>query len=93
MESIPKIVPVTDLRQDASAILKRVNSSQEPVVITQRGRPAAILLSVKAYERSRSEHEILRQLARGEQEITGGEGYDLDDVLEEADRLLAGDGK
>ena len=89
MPKIPKIVPVTDLRQDAAAVLKRLQSSSEPLVITQRGRAAAVLLSLDAYERSQHERELLRLLARGEQEITEGKGYSLDKVLQEADSLLA----
>ena len=38
-----------------------------------------------------ADKEILRLLARGEQEIEAGEGFDLDAVLQEADRLLAED--
>jgi len=89
MPKIPRIVPVTDLRQDAAAVLKRLRSSSEPLVITQRGRAAAVLLSLDAYERSQHERELLRLLARGEQEITAGKGYSLDQVLQEADSLLA----
>jgi prevent-host-death family protein len=89
MPKIPDIVPVTDLRQDAAAVLARVRKSEQPVVITQRGRAAAILVSVEAYERAENEHQILRLLARGEREIAKGKGYDLDSVLAEADELLA----
>ena len=89
MPKIPRIVPVTDLRQDAAAVLKRLRSSSEPLVITQRGRAAAVLLSLDAYERSQHERELLRLLARGEREITEGKGYSLDQVLQEADSLLA----
>lgn len=89
MPKIPSIVPVTDLRQDAAAVLKRLKSSSEPLVITQRGRAAAILVSLDAYERSERERELLRMLARGEQEISKGKGFSLDDVLKEADSLLA----
>ena len=89
MPKIPRIVPVTDLRQDAAAVLKRLQSSSEPLVITQRGRAAAVLLSLDAYERSQHERELLRLLARGEQEISEGKRYSLDDVLKEADSLLA----
>ena len=88
MPKIPRIVPVTDLRQDAAAVLRRLKSSSEPLVITQRGRAAAVLLSLDAYERSQHERELLRLLARGEQEITEGKGYSLDQVLQEADSLL-----
>jgi prevent-host-death family protein len=89
MARIPEIIPVTDLRQDAAAVLKRLQTSQEPLVITQRGRAAAIMLSVDAYERGERERQLLRRLVRGEQEITAGVGHDLDEVLAGADALLA----
>jgi len=58
------------------------------LVITQRGRAAAVIISVEAYEKSENEKEILRLLAKGDREIELGEGYDLDTVLAEADSLL-----
>jgi prevent-host-death family protein len=88
MAKIPNIVPITDLRQDATSIIKRVTASREPLVITQRGRAAAVMVSMEAYEHSQHELELLRLLARGEKEIEAGKGYDLDAVLAEADSLL-----
>jgi prevent-host-death family protein len=90
MVKVPEIVPITDLRQDAAGVLKRLKKSQDPLVITQRGRATAVLLSLDAYERSRQEREILRLLARGENEIALGKGYSLDSVLKEADEMLEG---
>lgn len=88
MVRIPNIVPITDLRQDATAIVKRVTKSREPLIITRRGRAAAVMVSVEDYEHSRHELEILRLLARGEKEIKKGKGYDLETVLSDADDLL-----
>ena len=91
MPKVPDMIPVTDLRQDAAAALRRVRASKKPLVITQRGRAAAVMLSVQAYERSEHERQILRLLARGEREIARGKGHDLDAVLAEADDLLSED--
>jgi len=88
MTKIPNIVPITDLRQDATSIMKRVTASKEPLVITQRGRAAAVMVSMETYEHSQHEIELLRLLARGEKEIEAGKGYDLDAVLAEADSML-----
>jgi prevent-host-death family protein len=88
MPKVPNIIPVTDLRQDAAAALKRVRALKQPVVITQRGRAAAVLLSMEEYERGEHERQLLRLIARGEQEIGAGKGFDLDVVLAEADALL-----
>jgi len=90
MSTIPNIVPISDLRQDAAGIIKRATASDEPVVITQRGRVSAVLQSAQAYERTQRENEILRILARGDAEIEAGVGYDADDVMAEARQMLAG---
>ncbi len=88
MPKAPKIIPISDLRQNASDVVKQVSSSREPVFVTQRGRAAAVIVSMESYENSQHEREILRLLALGEKEIEAGVGYDLKDVLKEADRLL-----
>jgi len=90
MPKAPKIIPISDLRQNASEIIKRMSSSREPVFITQRGRASAVMVSMKDYEHSQHEIEILRLLARGEKEIEAGSGYDLDDVMKEADKIMDG---
>lgn len=90
MPKAPKIIPISDLRQNASDIVKRLASSREPVFITQRGRAAAVMVSMQDYEHSQHEVEILRLLARGEKEIETGTGYELDEVLQEADKILEG---
>ena len=88
MAKIPKLIPITDLRQDSSSVLEAVRNSREPLIITQRGRAAAVMLSVEEYERSENERQILELLARGEKEIAAGKGYSLAAVLSDADMIL-----
>jgi PHD/YefM family antitoxin component YafN of YafNO toxin-antitoxin module len=64
MAQLPEIIPVTDLRQDGAVVLKRLQTSEEPLVITQRERPATIVLSVDAYGRSKGERQLLRVLVQ-----------------------------
>jgi prevent-host-death family protein len=93
MATVPEIIPISDLRQDAAAVVKRARSTRRPIVITQRGRAAAVMVGVEEYERAGHEREILLLLARGEQEIAAGVGSDLDTVLAEADALLGKPGQ
>ena len=90
MGRVPNIIPVTDLRQDAASVLRRVRDSKEPFFITQRGRAAAVMVSAEVYERAEHDRELLRLLARGEKEIAAGKGVGLAAVLAEADALLKG---
>ena len=88
MGAMPNIIPISELRQDASGIVKRASTSGDPVFITQHGRASAVLVSAGAYERTQRELEILRILAQGEADISTGAGHDLDAVMAEADDML-----
>lgn len=88
MSTLPDIVPISELRQDASSIVKRASATRDPVFITQHGRASAVLMSAGTYERMQRELEILRILAQGEADIQAGTGYDIDVVMAEANALL-----
>jgi prevent-host-death family protein len=51
---IPRIVPVSELARDAREILEEARQRQEPVVITQRGRDAAVLVPIELYRKMES---------------------------------------
>ena len=89
MARVPDIIPISDLRQDAAAVLRQIRAGKHPLFITQRGRAAAVLLSIEAYEKAERERELLRLLAQGEREIAAGKGFGLSSVLADADKLLA----
>ena len=93
MATVPEIIPISDLRKDAAAVVKRARSKRQPIVITQRGRATAVIVGVEEYERAEYEREILLLLARGEQEIATGTGSDLHTVLAEVEALLAKSGQ
>ena len=91
MSTVPPIIPISDLRQDAANVLRQIKVSLQPTVITQRGRPAAIMLSVEAYEQGEHDRQLLMSLARGDKEIATGEGYSLDSVMADAEKILQGE--
>jgi prevent-host-death family protein len=47
--SLPEIHPISDLSRDARGLVQRVRERQEPIVITQRGHEAAVLVPIELY--------------------------------------------
>ena len=43
------IVPITDLQRQAGQIISGLKDSDEPVIVTQRGRAAAVIISADRY--------------------------------------------
>jgi len=89
MGKLMNILPVSDLRQDAANVLKQLKDNKGPIIITQRGRAAAVMIGIEAYEKSEHDKELLRLLAKGDRETETGDGYDLDALLADADLLLS----
>jgi prevent-host-death family protein len=58
MPTVLKIIPISDLRQNASDVIKSVSSSREPVFITQRGRAAAVMVSMERQKESSEEGKM-----------------------------------
>lgn len=55
------IVPISDLRRQASQVVKSLREGSDIVYITQHGRPAAVLISYEQYEALIAELEALKQ--------------------------------
>jgi len=88
MSTIPSIVPVSELRRDASGLISIVNESTEPIVITQRGRAKAVLQDIETYQFMQRKLEIAELLARGEAEIAAGKTTPASEVLAKARQLI-----
>ena len=88
MTTLPTIVPVSDLRQDASKVLDIARSQNGPLVITQRGRAAAVLMSLEAYEAIEQRLRLLDLLTQSEKEIAQDAGDSMESVLADARSML-----
>ncbi len=62
------VCPLTDFRAGVSAFIAKARRSDLPLIITQHGRSAAVLLSVAAYEHLCDEVELLREVRAAEDE-------------------------
>ena len=59
------IHPVSDFRANSAEVIRQVRESGRPVVLTQRGRAAAVLVGVGPYQELLREVEELRELRAG----------------------------
>lgn len=73
--------PVTEFRANTSAMIEQMHASQRPLILTQHGRSAAVLLDPEVYESLVDELELLRSLAISEAQITAGQVIPHDEVV------------
>jgi len=75
------IRPITYLKAKASDLLKQVNETQRPVIITQNGEPRAVLQDPKSYEDMRYALGLLKLISQGEEDIRKGKHRSQDEVF------------
>lgn len=70
---MPKIRPVSDLRNHFADISKTVHESSEPVFLTKNGHGDMVVMSMETYERFQFDSEVYFKLKEAELEakITG----------------------
>ena len=76
------IRPLSEFRANAAAFVEQVQSTHRPIVLTQRGRGAAVLLDVNEYERLVERAEVLEDIRVAEEQIARGEGVEHDRARE-----------
>lgn len=67
------IQPVTEFRARAAQVIEQIQATGEPVILTQHGRSAAVLLDVDAYERMVDELALLRDVRQAETQVAARE--------------------
>lgn len=78
-----KIVPISELQTQARRIVERVKATRDPVIITQRGRPAALLVNYEDYEgliatlEEMSEPDWRQRLAEAERDSRARRGISV----------------
>ena len=73
--------PVTEFRANTSAVIEQMHATKRPVILTQHGRSAAILLDVGVYEGMIDELELLRDLSIAEAQIAAGQVIPHEEVV------------
>jgi len=84
--TMKNIIPITDLQRQAGQIIGALSESDEPVIVTQRGRAAAVIISADRYEeieddlKRLDELELSELVEEGKRQIKAGKVLSHDEV-------------
>jgi prevent-host-death family protein len=83
------IKPIAYLQARTVDLLRQINETRRPVIITQNGKARAVLQDPKSYEDMREAIAILKLISRGEADIRNGRIKEQAVVFEELEAMLA----
>jgi len=82
------IKPVTYLKSRAADLLKQINETHRPVIITQNGEPKAVIQDPESFENMKNAIGILKLISLGEEDIRAGKIYTQEDVFSSLEKNL-----
>jgi len=88
MQIINDIKPVTYLKSRAADVLKQINETHRPMIITQNGEAKAVIQDPKSYEDMRNAISLLKLLSFAEEDIKNGNTHSEEDVFNSVEELL-----
>ena len=88
MDYAKGIEPVTVLKTKSAELIRQARETGQPIIITQNGKPTAVLQDVESFQRQREALTLLKILAQGDQEISQGKVLTHDAVMRSLARKL-----
>ena len=89
MQIVDDIKPVTYLKSRAADVLKYINETHRPMIITQNGEAKAVIQDPKSYQDMRDALAIMKLLSFSEDDIKNGNLFDEEDVFKSVEELLS----
>lgn len=80
------IIPVSEFKARASEWLRRLSGSSEPLVITQNGKAAGVLLSPAAYDEFTERDRFINAVEQGLSDVDAGRVWPHADLVAEMRR-------
>ena len=82
------IRPITYLKSRAADLLKQINETHRPVIITQNGEAKAVLQDPESYENMRNAIGILKMISLGEEDIRTGRVKTQKEVFDLVEKMV-----
>jgi len=82
------IKPISFLKSKAADMLKQVNETRRPIIITQNGEPRAVLQDPESYENMRNAIGLMKLISLGEEDILKEKSKTQDEVFANLEKLV-----
>ena len=82
------IRPISYIKTNAADMLKRVNETRNPIIITQNGEAKAVLLDTESYQSMINSMGILKVLSQSENDIEKNNLHTQENMFSELDKKI-----
>ena len=71
------ICPVSEFRANSTNLIKRVREEHRPIVLTQHGKSAAVVIDVADFQKMQDELSLFKEIKEADLAIDEGKGISI----------------
>ena len=83
------IEPLSEFRKKSAEFVKRLKKEKQPIVLTQHGKSAAVLIDVTEFERISKKMEMLEDLLEAKQQVEQGKTFTMQEAKDRVEKHLS----
>lgn len=83
------IESLSEFRKKSAAFIQRLKKEKQPIILTQHGKSAAVLMDVTEYERMTRRMEMLEDVLEAKQQVEQGKTYSTTQARERIEKHLS----
>lgn len=83
------VQPLSEFRKRSAEFIQRIKEDKKPILLTQHGKSAAVLMDVAEFERITSKMELMENILEAEGQIKRGESYTLEEAKERLEKHMS----
>ncbi len=90
MESLDvnNIRPLTEFRNKMKEYIQELNENRKPILLTQHGKSAAVLLHAEKFQEMQDQIEFMRKVAQGLEDYKNDRVHSLEETFSILDNII-----
>ena len=81
--NIKNIKPLSEFRNNIKKYIEEINATKKPIVVTQRGKSAAVVMNVDKFQQMQDQIEFMKKVIRGLEDYKKDKVYSKNEVFNE----------
>lgn len=85
---VKNIKPLTEFRNHIKDYIKELKINKNPIILTQHGKSAAVLLDPDKFQELHDQIEFMRKVALGLDDVKNGRLHSFEEVAKDIDNII-----
>ncbi len=87
--NLQNIRPLTDFRKKIKEYIRELHENRQPIILTQHGKSAAVLLAPSTFQEMQDQIEFMRKVAFGLEDYKQGRVHSVTETFDALDEIIA----